>query len=203
MLVSPRRGRNLLALRGKADLAPSGIGQTSALAVLRHQRQMAPERGISRAKYLRPQRPLFLRTLGQHVIVVHLAMSFSQFGRGAEAILIAIQIRCLNHMQQLTCLKKAILIALCSKEKKHMRFTNTVDLKNKTDELLREVMKRGLVGITYPGKPAAALAPLSEDDLEHFVLKHTPRIKKMIAEAEKGRYEERENRNSDPGGEIQ
>ena len=65
-----------------------------------------------------------------------------------------------------------------------MRFANTVDLKNKTNELLREVMKGGSVIITYRGKPAAALAPLSEDDLEDFVLEHSPKIKKMIAEAE-------------------
>ncbi|MCX5909702.1 MAG: type II toxin-antitoxin system prevent-host-death family antitoxin [Deltaproteobacteria bacterium] len=66
-----------------------------------------------------------------------------------------------------------------------MRFANTVDLKNKTNELLREVMKGSPVIITYRGKPAATLAPLTEDDLDDFVLENSPKIKKMIAEAEK------------------
>ncbi len=65
-----------------------------------------------------------------------------------------------------------------------MRFANTVDLKNKTNKLLREVMKGSPVVITYRGKPAAALQPLSEDDLEDFVLEHSPKIKKLIGEAE-------------------
>jgi prevent-host-death family protein len=65
-----------------------------------------------------------------------------------------------------------------------MRFANTVDLKNKTNKLLREAMKGNPVIITYRGKPAAALQPLSEDDLEDFVLEHSPKIKKLIGEAE-------------------
>jgi len=66
-----------------------------------------------------------------------------------------------------------------------MRFANTVDLKNKTNKLLREVMKGSPVVITYRGKPAAALQPLSEDDLEDFVLEHSPKIKRLIGEAER------------------
>jgi prevent-host-death family protein len=66
-----------------------------------------------------------------------------------------------------------------------MRLANTVDLKNKTNKLLREVMKGNSVVITYRGKPAAALQPLSEDDLEDFVLEHSPKIKKQIGEAER------------------
>jgi prevent-host-death family protein len=66
-----------------------------------------------------------------------------------------------------------------------MRFANTVDLKNKTNELLREVMKGSPVVITYRGKPAAALQPLSEEDLEDFVLEHSPKIKKLIGEAQR------------------
>jgi len=66
-----------------------------------------------------------------------------------------------------------------------MRFANTVDLKNKTNKLLREVMKGSSVIITYRGKPAAALQPLSEDELEDFVLEHSPKIKRLIGEAER------------------
>ncbi|MEJ5293576.1 MAG: type II toxin-antitoxin system prevent-host-death family antitoxin [Candidatus Methanosuratincola sp.] len=62
---------------------------------------------------------------------------------------------------------------------------NTVELKNKTNEILREVMKGQPVIITYRGKPAASLTPLTEDELEDFILENSPRIKKMVAEAEK------------------
>jgi antitoxin (DNA-binding transcriptional repressor) of toxin-antitoxin stability system len=68
-----------------------------------------------------------------------------------------------------------------------MKVANTVELKNKTNQLLRIVMKGGAVIITYRGKPAAALTALTEDDLEDFILEHSPRIKKMVAEAEAAR----------------
>jgi len=41
-----------------------------------------------------------------------------------------------------------------------MRVVNTAGLKNKTNELLCEVVK---------GKPAASLTPLTEDDLEDYL----------------------------------
>lgn len=66
-----------------------------------------------------------------------------------------------------------------------MKFANTVELKNKTNELLRRVMKGEPVIITYRGKPAASLLPLGQDDLEDFVLEHSPRVRKMVAAAEK------------------
>ena len=37
-----------------------------------------------------------------------------------------------------------------------MRVANTVELKNKTNELLRQVMRGEVVIITYRGKPAAS-----------------------------------------------
>ncbi len=64
-----------------------------------------------------------------------------------------------------------------------MRVANRVELKNKTNELLRKVMKGDAVMITYRGKPAASNDTLSEEDLEDFVLEHSPKIRKMIAEA--------------------
>ncbi|MBI5967180.1 MAG: type II toxin-antitoxin system prevent-host-death family antitoxin [Deltaproteobacteria bacterium] len=66
-----------------------------------------------------------------------------------------------------------------------MRVANTVELKNKTNKILKEVMKGNPVIITYRGKPAASLTALTEQDLEDFVLEHSPKIRKMIAEAEK------------------
>jgi prevent-host-death family protein len=66
-----------------------------------------------------------------------------------------------------------------------MRVVNTVELKNKTNKILKEVMKGSPVIITHRGKPAASLIPLTEEDLEDFVLENSPKIQKMIAEAEK------------------
>jgi prevent-host-death family protein len=65
-----------------------------------------------------------------------------------------------------------------------MRVANTVELKNKANELLREVMKGNPVIITYRGKPAASILPLSEDDLEDFVIENSPSIRKKILKAE-------------------
>jgi prevent-host-death family protein len=66
-----------------------------------------------------------------------------------------------------------------------MRVANTVELKNKTNKILKEVMKGSPVIITYRGKPAASITPLTENDLEDFVLDNSPTVQKMIAEAEK------------------
>ena len=66
-----------------------------------------------------------------------------------------------------------------------MRFANTVELKNKTNAILREVTKGKPVIITYRGKPIASLTSLREEDLEDFVLENSPRVRRMVAEAEK------------------
>ena len=66
-----------------------------------------------------------------------------------------------------------------------MQVANTVELKNKTNKILREVMKGNPVIITHRGKPAASLAPLTEDDLEDFILQNSPKVRRMIAQAEK------------------
>ena len=56
-----------------------------------------------------------------------------------------------------------------------MRVVNTVELKNKTNELLRHAITGDPVIVTLRGKPAAALTRLTEDDLEAFVLQHAHR----------------------------
>jgi len=56
-----------------------------------------------------------------------------------------------------------------------VRVANTVELKNKTNELLRYAMAGQPVIITLRGKPAAALTPLAEEDLESFVLQYAHR----------------------------
>ncbi len=66
-----------------------------------------------------------------------------------------------------------------------MRVANTIELKKKTNKILREVMKGNHVIITHRGKPAASISPLTEDDLEDFILENSPKVRRMIAEAEK------------------
>jgi antitoxin (DNA-binding transcriptional repressor) of toxin-antitoxin stability system len=46
-------------------------------------------------------------------------------------------------------------------------------------------MKGNPVINTHRGKPAASLSPLTEDDLEGFVPQISPKVRKMITEAEK------------------
>lgn len=53
-----------------------------------------------------------------------------------------------------------------------MRVANTVELKNKTNEVLRHVIGGEPVIITLRGKPAAALTPLTENGLEEFVIRY-------------------------------
>jgi prevent-host-death family protein len=65
-----------------------------------------------------------------------------------------------------------------------MKVANTVELKNKTNKLLREVMKGNPLIITYRGKPAASILPLTEDDLEDFIIENSPAIQKKIKRAE-------------------
>ena len=69
-----------------------------------------------------------------------------------------------------------------------MRVANTVELKNKTNELLRYTMAGEPVIITLRGKPAAALTPLSEGDLESFVLQYAGRPATRPGSAEETLY---------------
>jgi methylated-DNA-[protein]-cysteine S-methyltransferase len=54
-----------------------------------------------------------------------------------------------------------------------MKMVNTVELKNRTNALLRQVGRGEAVIVTRRGKPVAALTRLSDADLEDFVLRHT------------------------------
>ncbi len=65
-----------------------------------------------------------------------------------------------------------------------MKVANTVDLKNKTNQLLRGVMKGNPLIITYRGKPAASMLPLNESGLEDFIIENSPSIRRKIAKAE-------------------
>lgn len=65
-----------------------------------------------------------------------------------------------------------------------MRVANTVELKNQTNRLLRRAIEGEPVIITVRGKPAAALTGLSEGDLEDFVLEHSPKFRRLLAEGQ-------------------
>ncbi len=65
-----------------------------------------------------------------------------------------------------------------------MKIANTVELKNKANELLRTVASGEPVIITIKGKPAAAITPLTEDGLEDFIIENSSYIQKKIARAE-------------------
>lgn len=65
-----------------------------------------------------------------------------------------------------------------------MKLINTVDLKNHTNQILRQVHRGQPVAVTRRGKPYAALLPLTEEGLEDLLFEHSPRLRRMIAEAE-------------------
>ncbi len=54
-----------------------------------------------------------------------------------------------------------------------MRVVNTVELKNRTNEVLRDVLAGEPVIVTLRGKPAAAITKLTESGLTEFVLAQT------------------------------
>lgn len=65
-----------------------------------------------------------------------------------------------------------------------MKLVNTVDLKNHTNKILRQVHRGEPVAVTRRGKPYAALLPLTEEGLEDLIFEYSPRLRRLIAEAE-------------------
>ena len=57
-----------------------------------------------------------------------------------------------------------------------MKMVNTVELKNRTNALLRQVGRGEAVIVTRRGKPVAALTRLTDADLEEFVLRYASRV---------------------------
>lgn len=57
-----------------------------------------------------------------------------------------------------------------------MKMVNTVELKNRTNALLRQVGRGEAVIVTRRGKPVAALTRLTDADLEEFVLRHSAHL---------------------------
>jgi prevent-host-death family protein len=66
-----------------------------------------------------------------------------------------------------------------------MQTVNTVELKNRTNAVLRRVRQRKQpIVVTHHGKPTAALIPVTEDDLDDLIMAYSPAFRKFIAEAE-------------------
>ncbi len=65
-----------------------------------------------------------------------------------------------------------------------MKLINTVDLKNHTNQILRQVHRGQPIAVTRRGKPYAALLPLTEEGLEDLIFEYSPRFRRLIAEAE-------------------
>lgn len=61
-----------------------------------------------------------------------------------------------------------------------MPFVGVRELKTKTSEILRTLReeKREYI-VTYKGKPCGMLIPLSEEEVEDYILAHHPRYVKM------------------------
>jgi prevent-host-death family protein len=65
-----------------------------------------------------------------------------------------------------------------------VKVVNIGELKKKTNDLLREVMRGNTLIITYRGKPAASIVPFTENSLEDFMITNSPSIRKKITKAE-------------------
>ena len=66
-----------------------------------------------------------------------------------------------------------------------MRFVSVRELKANPSEFLRRAAKGETVVVASRGKPTAVLRPITEEELEDYILENSPRIKRMVAEAER------------------
>lgn len=72
-----------------------------------------------------------------------------------------------------------------------MKFANVKELQRDASGIISRVEKGEDVIITKRGKPAAVIYPLSEDEIEDYMIQHSPGIKKKI---EEGLRESREGK---------
>ncbi len=63
-----------------------------------------------------------------------------------------------------------------------MKFTNVKELQKNASGIISLVEKGEDVIITKRGKPAAVIYPLSEDEIEDYMIQHSPNIRKKIKE---------------------
>ena len=61
-----------------------------------------------------------------------------------------------------------------------MRFVNTVELKNHLNAVLSDVCHGETVVVTLRGKPAAALLPTTEDDLDQVLFERSAAVRKAV-----------------------
>jgi len=63
-----------------------------------------------------------------------------------------------------------------------MKFANVKELQKDASGIISRVEKGEDVIITKRGKPAAVIYPLSEDEIEDYMIQYSPGIKKKIEE---------------------
>ena len=63
-----------------------------------------------------------------------------------------------------------------------MKFANVKELQKNASGIISLVEKGEDVIITKRGKPAAVIYPLSEDEIEDYMIQHSPSIRKKIEE---------------------
>ncbi len=61
-----------------------------------------------------------------------------------------------------------------------MKIIGVRELKNNISHYLNDIGEEGGVIITNHGNTCAALIPLSDDDLEDFVLAHSPKVQRAV-----------------------
>ena len=61
-----------------------------------------------------------------------------------------------------------------------MRTVGVRELKNRLSQYLSKADEEGAVIVTNHGVPCAAIVPLSPDELEDFIIAHSPRIQKLV-----------------------
>lgn len=65
-----------------------------------------------------------------------------------------------------------------------MAIVGVRELKNRTAEILRRVEEGEPAVVTRHGHPIASITPLTEEDLEDWVLSHHPEVRRRIEEAD-------------------
>ena len=66
-----------------------------------------------------------------------------------------------------------------------MKFANVKELQRNASGIINLVEKGEDVIITKRGKPAAVIYPLSEDDIEDYIIHRSPAMRKKIEEGSK------------------
>jgi antitoxin (DNA-binding transcriptional repressor) of toxin-antitoxin stability system len=65
-----------------------------------------------------------------------------------------------------------------------MKFVTVKDLKVETPKVLKLTDQGEDVVVTYRGKPRALIRRLTEDEIEDYVIANSPKIRKLLGEAE-------------------